>query len=156
MTTDTTTRLRELGISLPPGSPSAGSYTQTARTGDLVFTAGQIAVEGQNGLVAAGKLGAQVDVEAGIACARQCALNVLAQLRDALDGDLDRIVRVVKLTVFVASAPGFTGQPGVANGASDLVNDVLGDAGVHSRTAVGVAALPLDSPVEVEAIVQVR
>ena len=155
MTANPTQRLRDLGITLPAAPGSAGAYVQTVFSGDLVFTAGQIAVDGDRGLIAAGKAGAEVDIETATACARQCALNILAQLQDAL-GTLNRIVRVVKLTVFVASDPDFTQQPVVANGASQLIADVLGEAGIHCRSAIGVAALPLDSPVEVEATVEVR
>jgi enamine deaminase RidA (YjgF/YER057c/UK114 family) len=116
MTADPAQRLRELGITLPPAPPIAGAFVQTMTTGDLVFTSGQIAVDGDNGLLATGKVGTEdVDTETATACARQCALNVLAQLAQALGG-LERITRVVKLTVFVASAPGFTQQHVVANG----------------------------------------
>lgn len=155
MTATPTQRLSELHITLPPAPPSAGAYVQTTTGGDLMFTSGQIAVDGDSGLIAAGKVGAQVNVDVAKACARQCALNVLAQLQDAL-GRLERIARVVKLTVFVASTPDFTQQPAVANGASELIADVLGEAGAHTRSAIGVAALPLNSPVEVEATVQLR
>lgn len=155
MTTDVASRLQASGIVLPEAPPSAGAYTQITEAGDLVYTAGQIAVNGATGLIASGRLGERVSVEEGTACARQCALNALAQLRVAL-GDLDRIVRVVKVNVFIASTPDFTQQPTVANGASDLINEVLGEAGMHSRTAVGVAVLPLDSPVEVDLVAQVR
>ncbi len=155
MATDPAQRLQELGITLPPAPGSAGAYAQTISAGDLLYTAGQIAVDGDRGLIATGKVGLEVDADTARACARQCGLNVLAQLNHALGG-LDRVVRVVKLTVFVASAPAFTQQPAVADGASELIAEVLGDAGVHTRAAVGVAALPLDSPVEVEATVQVR
>jgi enamine deaminase RidA (YjgF/YER057c/UK114 family) len=123
------------------------------RTGDLVFTAGQVAVA-EGSLVAAGKLGAEVDTETGQRCARQCAINVLAQLKDAV-GDLSQVRRVVKLTVFVASAPTFTEQHLVANGASELIGEVFGDAGRHARSAVAAPSLPMDTPVEVEAIVEV-
>jgi enamine deaminase RidA (YjgF/YER057c/UK114 family) len=155
MTAAPTQRLSELGITLPPASPSPGAFVQSVIVGDLAFTSGQIAVDGDNGLIATGKVGAEVDVETARACARQCAINVLAQLQDTLGG-LERIERVVKLTVFVASAPSFTQQSAVANGASELIIDVLGEAGAHTRSAIGVAALPFDSPVEVEATVQLR
>jgi enamine deaminase RidA (YjgF/YER057c/UK114 family) len=147
-------RLAELGLSLPAVPTPAAAYQPLARTGELVFTAGQLpVVDGQ--LTATGKLGADLDTDAGRALARTAALNVLAVAADAAGGDLDR-VRIVKLTVFVASDPSFSEQHLVANGASDLLGEVLGDAGVHARSAVGVAVLPLDSPVEVEAIVEVR
>jgi enamine deaminase RidA (YjgF/YER057c/UK114 family) len=124
------------------------------RTGNLLITAGQVAIA-DGTPVAQGKLGAGVDLDTGRRCARQCALNVLAQLRAEL-GELDRVRRVVKLTVFVASASSFTDQHLVANGASELMAEVFGEAGRHARSAVGVPALPTDSPVEVEAIVEVE
>jgi enamine deaminase RidA (YjgF/YER057c/UK114 family) len=144
--------LRELGIELPAPPPAAGAYAATVQVGDLLFTSGQIAASA-SGLIAEGRLGAEIDVETGQACARQCLLNVLAQI-DSAAGGLDQVDRVVKLTVFVASAPGFTAQPSVADGASRLLLEVLGDAGRHTRSAVGVAELPLGSPVEIEAIVE--
>ena len=146
-------RLSDLGIDLPAAPAPVASYVSTARTGSLLYTAGQVAFDGDR-LVGAGKVGAGVDLDTAVVCARQCALNVLAQLRAAL-GSLDRVGRVVKLTVFVASDPSFTQQHLVANGASDLVADVFGESGRHARSAVGVPVLPLDSPVEVEAIVEV-
>jgi enamine deaminase RidA (YjgF/YER057c/UK114 family) len=146
-------RLQEAGLELPAAPPAAGAYVQTTQIGDLLYTSGQVAVL-DGGLIATGKVGLEVDLEQATRCAEQCALNVLAQLQNAL-GDLDAIQRVVKLTVFVASAPGFTQQHLVANGASDLFVRVLGDVGTHCRSAIGVASLPLDSPVEVEAVVQV-
>jgi enamine deaminase RidA (YjgF/YER057c/UK114 family) len=146
-------RLDELGIELPAPPAAAGAYVATARSGDLLFTSGQIAAS-QDGLIARGRVGEDVDLETARACARQCLLNVLAQVQGAV-GDLDRVRRVVKLTVFVASARDFTAQPSVADGASELLVEILGDAGAHARSAVGVAALPLGSPVEIEAIVEV-
>ncbi|OBK43193.1 RidA family protein [Mycobacterium sp. 1081908.1] len=148
-------RLAERGVTLGLAPAAAGAYTAALTVGDLLFTSGQVAVDGESGLVARGVLGAEVDLETGIACARQCALNVVAQIAAAL-GDLDRVRHVVKLTVYVASAPGFTDQPLVANGASELINDVFGEIGIHTRSAVGVASLPGGSPVEVEAIVQIE
>jgi enamine deaminase RidA (YjgF/YER057c/UK114 family) len=146
-------RLAELGITLPDAPPPAAAYVPWVRTGDLVFTAGQVAVA-EGDLVASGKLGADVDVETGQRCARQCAINVLAQLKDAV-GDLSQVRRVVKLTVFVASAATFTEQHLVANGASELIGEVFGDDGRHARSAVAAPSLPMDTPVEVEAIVEV-
>ncbi|MBA2576881.1 MAG: RidA family protein [Euzebyaceae bacterium] len=146
-------RLAQLGIELPEAPAPAAAYVPVVRSGPLLFTAGQVAT-GPDGLVATGKVGAEVDVDAAVACARQCAVNVLAQLKAAL-GELALVRRVVKLTVFVASSPDFTDQHIVANGASELVGEVFGDAGRHARSAVGTAALPLDSPVEVEAVVEV-
>ncbi len=146
-------RLAELGIELPQLAAAAGSYLPTARTGNLVFTAGQLPfVEGR--LPATGRVGAEVSPEDAQGYARQAALNVLAALHAAVG--IDNVERIVKVVGFVASAEGFTGQPGVVNGASDLFVEVFGEAGRHARSAVGVAQLPLGSPVEVEAIAQVR
>lgn len=148
-----TERLAELGLELPAAPSPAAAYVPWCRTGELILTAGQLPlVDGT--LVATGVVGAEVDLETAVACARQCALNVLAVVADAC-GDLEHVLRVVKLTVFVASAPGFTDQHLVANGASELVAAVLGDRGIHARSAVGTAALPLAAPVEVEAIIEV-
>ena len=144
-----TARLAELGISLPPVATPAGSYVPAVRTGNLVYTSGQVPMEATKG-----KVGAEVSAEDAQAAARVCALQALAAV-DALVG-LDSVVRVVKVVGFVASAPGFTGQPGVINGASDLLGEVFGEAGAHARSAVGVAELPLGVPVEVELIVEVR
>lgn len=146
-------RLAELGITLPQVATPAGSYLPSARTGDLLFTAGQLPfVDGR--LPATGKVGAEVTPEDAKEYARLAGLNVLAAI-DAAVG-VDAVERVVKIVGFVASAEGFTGQPGVINGVSDLMAEVFGEAGRHARSAVGVAELPLGSPVEVEAIVQVR
>ena len=145
-------RLAELGLELPAVVPPLASYVPAVRTGDLVFTSGQLpmaaGVMAQTGLV-----GGPVTAEQATSLARTCALNALAAI-DALVG-LDSVVRVVKVVGFVASAPGFTGQPGVINGASELLGEIFGEAGVHARSAVGVAALPLDAPVEVELVVEV-
>ena len=146
-------RLAELGITLPDVVPPLAAYVPAVRSGAHVFTAGQLPlVDGE--LLAAGLVGADVSVEEAQACARQCALNALAAVRSET-GSLDAVARVVKATVFVASAPGFTGQPGVANGASELLGEVFGDAGRHARSAVGVSALPIGAPVEVELVVEV-
>ena len=146
-------RLRELGIHLPTPATPAGSYTPTARTGNLLFTAGQLPfVDGL--LPATGRVGAEVSPEDAKDYARQSALHVLAAVEAAVG--LDNVERVVKVVGFVASAAGFTGQPGVINGASDLFFEVFGEAGRHARSAVGVAELPLGAPVEVEAILQVH
>ena len=148
-----TEKLRELGIALPTVAAPAGAYIAARRTGDLVFTAGQVPfVDGK--LPATGKVGAEVDVDTARDLARTCALNALAAV-DALVG-LDAVVGVVKVVGFVASAPDFTGQPSVINGASELLGEVFGEAGAHARSAVGVAVLPLDAPVEVELVVEVR
>jgi enamine deaminase RidA (YjgF/YER057c/UK114 family) len=145
-------RLAELGIALPTVAAPLAAYLPAVRSGDTVYVSGQLpTVDGQ--LLAAGKVGAEVDPDTGYRLARQCALNGLAAI-DALVG-LDRVVQVVKVVGFVASAPGFTGQPAVINGASELLGEVFGDAGRHARSAVGVAELPRDAPVEVELIVEV-
>jgi enamine deaminase RidA (YjgF/YER057c/UK114 family) len=141
-------RLAELGIELPPEPKPGGVYVPAVRTGDLVYTSGQV------DLSSSGKVGAEVSEADAKAVARTCALNALAAVH-ALVG-LDSVVRVVKVVGFVASAPGFTNQPGVINGASELLGEVFGDAGAHARSAVGVAELPLGVPVEVELIVEVR
>ncbi len=146
-------RLAELGLALPDVAAPVAAYTPAVRTGDLVWTSGQLPnVDGM--LVATGKVGDAVDPEAAKGYAQTCALNALAAVK-SLVGDLDKVRRVVKVVGFVASAPDFTGQPGVINGASDLLNQVFGDAGVHARSAVGVAVLPRDAPVEVEIVVEV-
>ena len=145
-------RLDELGLTLPPVVLPLAAYVPAVRTGSLVFTAGQLPmVDGS--LLATGKVGAQVTPERAAELARICILNALAAV-DALVG-LDNVVRIVKVVGYVASTPDFTGQPGVVNGASTLLGDVFGDAGAHARSAVGVAALPLDAPVEIELIVEV-
>lgn len=148
-----TETLASLGIELPEVVPPLAAYQPTARAGSLVFTAGQLPVK-DGSPIATGKLGAEVDVETGTACARQCALNALAAIAAEV-GSVDAITRIVKVVVFVASAPDFTGQPQVANGASELLGEVFGEAGKHARSAVGVSVLPLDVPVEVELVVEV-
>jgi len=145
-------RLAELGLELPAVAAPVAAYVPAVRTGDLVYTSGQLPFEGGQ-LTVTGKVGEAVDPDAAKGLARTCALNALAAV-DALVG-LDAVVRVVKVVGFVASAPGFTGQPGVVNGASELLGEVFGDAGRHARSAVGVAELPLGAPVEVELIVEV-
>ena len=146
------TRLAELGIEIPALATPAGAYVPYVVTGNLVFTAGQLPfVDGA--LPATGKLGAGIDADDAKAYARTAALNALAAVQAAI-GSLDRVTRVVKLVGFVASDPAFSGQPGVINGASDVLGEIFGEAGKHARSAVGVAVLPLDSPVEVELIVE--
>jgi enamine deaminase RidA (YjgF/YER057c/UK114 family) len=146
-------RLAELGLELPAVVPPVAAYVPAVRSGALVFTSGQLPmVEGA--LPHVGKVGALVTPEQARELARTCALNGLAAI-EALVG-LDSVVRVVKVVGFVASTPEFTGQPGVVNGASELLGEVFGEAGQHARSAVGVAALPLDAPVEVELVVEVR
>jgi enamine deaminase RidA (YjgF/YER057c/UK114 family) len=152
MTATPLQRLAELGLELPPVSAPLAAYLPAVRSGDLVFTSGQLPM--RDGVLAmTGKVGAAVSPEDGAVLARQCALNGLAAI-DALVG-LDSVLAVVKVVGFVASDPDFFGQPGVINGASELLGAVFGDAGRHARSAVGVAVLPLDAPVEVELIVRV-
>jgi len=148
-------RLDELGIDLPPANAPAGNYVPFVRTGDLLFISGQIpVVDGKPAFI--GALGGEFNVEDGAAAARACTLSILAQAREALGGDLDRVVRCVKLSGFVASTPDFTDHPKVINGASDLLVEVFGEAGRHARAAVGMSALPLGVAVEVEAIFEVN
>jgi enamine deaminase RidA (YjgF/YER057c/UK114 family) len=145
-------RLAELGITLPAVPAPVASYIPARRMGDVVYTSGQVPlVDGKP--AALGKLGAEIDAEEGYRLARICALNALAAV-DALVG-IDSVAGIVKVVGFVASAPGFTGQPGVVNGASDVLGEIFGEHGRHARSAVGVAELPLGVPVEVELIVQV-
>ncbi|WP_329133450.1 RidA family protein [Streptomyces sp. NBC_01476] len=141
-------RLAELGLTLPEVVPPLAAYQPAVRSGSYVFTSGQLPMVAGK-LPATGKVGAEITPEQAKDLARTCALNALAAVRSVV-GDLDRIARVVKVVGFVASAPDFTGQPAVVNGASELLGEVLGDKGVHARSAVGVAVLPLDAPVEVE------
>jgi enamine deaminase RidA (YjgF/YER057c/UK114 family) len=147
-------RLAELRIALPPAPAPAANYVPFVVVGNLVFVAGQLPFEGGK-IKYAGKLGAGVAIEDGRNAARLCALNILAQVKAAC-GDLDRVARCVRLTGFVNSAPDFVDQPRVVNGASDLLAEVLGDAGRHARVAVGVAALPFNAAVEVDAIVEIE
>jgi enamine deaminase RidA (YjgF/YER057c/UK114 family) len=150
----TTERLAELGLTLPAVAAPVASYVPAVRDGDLVFTSGQLPfVDGR--LAVTGKVGGSVDADTAQQLAATCALNAIAAAASVI-GSVDDIVQVVKVVGFVASDPSFTGQPGVVNGASDLLREVFGDAGQHARSAVGVAVLPLDSPVEVEIVVRVR
>jgi enamine deaminase RidA (YjgF/YER057c/UK114 family) len=145
-------RIRELGFELPPVPKPAGSYVPAKVSGNLVFTAGQLPlVDGV--LMAVGKLGAGVEVEQARLMAERCALNALAAIKGVI-GDLDRITSVVKVVGFVASVPEFSSQPLVVNGASELLQNVFGEAGVHARSSIGVPVLPLDAPVEIELIVE--
>ena len=145
-------KIAELGLSLPPVATPAGAYVPAIVSGNLVFTAGQIPlVDGQ--LMATGKVGEEISPEFAKEIAQRCALNALAAVKSVI-GDLDRVKRVVKVVGFVASTPDFTGQPGVLNGASEFLGAVFGESGKHARSAVGVASLPLDAPVEVELIVE--
>lgn len=145
-------RLQELGIALPEVVAPLASYVPAVRTGSLVYTAGQLPMQAGQ-LAATGKVGAEVSPERAKALARICALNALAAVHSLVG--VDAVTRVVKVVGFVASAPGFNGQPGVVNGASELLGDVFGERGAHARSAVGVSELPLDAPVEVELIVEV-
>jgi enamine deaminase RidA (YjgF/YER057c/UK114 family) len=148
-------RLAELGISLPAAAKPVANYVPWVRTGNLVFISGQVPFE--NGKVAyAGQLGGTVSLEDGVKSARLCAINVIAQLKDACGGDLDRVTRVVKLVGFVNATASFTDHPKVINGASDLMVDVFGDKGRHARSAVASPSLPLGVATEVEAIIEVE
>lgn len=150
MTSKIDARLAELGISLPEASAPAANYVPFVVSGKTVYISGQIS-RNAGGLIL-GKLGAGVSVEEGAAAAATCALQLIAQVKAACDGDLDRVKRVVKLSGFVNSAPDFTDQPKVVNGCSNLIVSIFGDAGRHARSAVGVAALPLGVAVEVEGV----
>ncbi|MFN3340221.1 MAG: RidA family protein [Dietzia sp.] len=146
-------KLEQLGIELPTVVPPLANYVPAVRTGAYVYTSGQLPMV-DGALAATGKVGAEVSPETAADLARTCALNALAAV-DGLVG-IDSVVRIVKVVGFVASAPGFNAQPAVINGASDVLGEVFGDAGVHARSAVGVSELPLDAPVEVELIVEVE
>lgn len=147
-------RLAELGLTLPPVAAPVAAYVPAVIEGNLVHTSGQLPFQGGQ-LPATGKVGAEVDLEEAAELASLCAVNALAAVKSVI-GDLDRIEQVVKVVGFVSSDPSFTAQPQVVNGASELLGRVFGDAGVHARSAVGVAVLPLDSPVEVEMTVRFR
>jgi enamine deaminase RidA (YjgF/YER057c/UK114 family) len=146
-------RLADLGLSVPEVAKPVAAYIPAVRSGAYVHTSGQLPMrEGQ--LMLTGKVGGEVSQEEAVECARQCALNAIAAVRAEV-GDLSAVKRVVKVVVFVASTPDFTAQPQVANGVSELLGEVFGEAGRHARSAVGVAVLPLDAPVEVELLVEV-
>ena len=147
-------RLAELGITLPEPAAPVAAYVPAVEANGLLHISGQISFA-EDGSLVKGRLGEDVDLDAGIAAARRCGVMLLAQIKAAL-GSLDRVERIVKLGVFVSSAPQFTDQPKVANGASELMQDVFGEPGRHARSAVGVAALPLGVSVEVDAIVAVK
>ena len=147
-------RLSDLGVTLPEAPAPAANYVPFVKLGTLVHVSGQISM-GPDGMIK-GKLGAGMEVSEGAAAARACAISLLAQVRAACDGDIDRLVRVVKLTGFVNSTPDFGDQPAVINGASDFLVELLGDAGRHSRSAVSAAALPLGVAVEIEGIFEVE
>lgn len=146
-------KLAELGLKLPEVAKPVAAYVPAVRTGNLVYVRSAAAARGT--LIATGKVGAEVTAEVAAECAQQCALNALAAVKAEI-GDLANIKRIVKAVAFIASTPDFTGQPQVANGASELFGQVFGEAGQHARSAVGVPVLPLDAPVEVELIVEVN
>jgi len=147
-------RLKDLGIALPAPPAPVASYVPTVKTGNLVFVSGQIPA-GPDGLKYVGIVGQDISVDDGKAAARLCAVNLLAQVKAACDGDLDRVTRCVKLSVFVNAVPGFTQHPEIANGASDLMVQVFDDAGKHARAAVGAGSLPRNVAVEVEAVFEI-
>lgn len=146
-------RLAALGLTIPEVTPPVAAYVPAVRTGSYVYTSGQLPMR-DGELMHTGKVGSEVSPDEANECARQCALNALAAVRTQV-GDLSAVTRVVKVVGFVASAPGFTAQPQVVNGASELLGHAFGDAGQHARSAVGVPVLPLDAPVEVELVVEV-
>jgi len=146
-------RLAGLGLEVPEVAAPVAVYVPAVRSGNHVYTSGQLPMRGGE-LMVTGKVGGEVTEEEAVACAQQCALNAIAAVKAEI-GDLDLVRRIVKVVAFVASTADFTGQPRVANGASELFGEVFGDAGVHARSAVGVPVLPLDAPVEVELIVEV-
>lgn len=148
-------RLAELGIELPRPAPPVATYVPYVEHNGLLHIAGQLPFA-PDGSIVTGKLGDTVDVEQGRLAARYCGIMLLAQIREALGGNLDRVERIIKLNAFVASTADFTDQPKVANGISDLMVEVFGDAGRHARSAVGVPCLPLDAAVEVDAIIAIK
>lgn len=152
--TDVEKKLQEMGLALPDSPPPVANYVPFVRSGSLLFVSGQISMDADGNLIT-GKLGTDLDVEAGAAAARRCALSLLAQVRAGCEGDFGRLIRAVKLVGFVNSTPDFTDQPKVINGASDLLVAVLGDAGRHARSAVSAGALPLNVAVEIEGMFEV-
>jgi len=148
-------KLDEMGVTLPGAAAPAANYVPYVQVGDILYVSGQISID-ETGELIIGKLGDTMDVEAGAAAAKRCALGLLAQVRAACGGDLDQLVRVIKLTGFVNSTGDFTQQPQVVNGASDFLVEALGEAGRHSRSAVSAAALPMGVAVEIEGIFQLR
>ncbi len=149
------TRLSELGVTLPPAPMPVANYVPYVRTGNLVFLAGQIPIAGGD-IVHRGACGAELTAEEGAAAARLCALNIIAQVRAACEGDLDRVVRCVKLDGYVNATPDFVDHPTVVNGASELIVAVFGEAGRHARIAVGATNLPLGVAVEIDAVFEIR
>ncbi len=146
-------KLQELGLSVPEVAKPVAVYVPAVRSGQHIFTSGQLPMRAGE-LITTGKVGGEVTLEEAVECAQQCGLNAIAAVKAEI-GDLALVKRIVKVVCFVASTPDFTGQPQVANGVSELLGAVFGDAGVHARSAVGVTALPLDAPVEVELIVEI-
>jgi enamine deaminase RidA (YjgF/YER057c/UK114 family) len=149
-----TARLAALGLTLPPVPTPVAAYVPAVRVGELIYSSGQLPTE-DGRLLATGKVGAEVGVEDAVRCARTAALNGLAAVAEVAGG-LDAIQQVIKVVIFVASAPEFTAQPQVGNGASQLLGEIFGESGRHARSAVGVASLPLDAPLEIELIVRVK
>ncbi len=148
-------RLNELGINIPKAAAPVANYVGWVKTGNLVFTAGQVPIKDGEFLYK-GIVGKDISVEDATAAARLCAINMISQVKDACNGDLDRVKRVVKLVGFVNGVPGFEGQPTVINGASDLMVEVFGDNGKHARSAVGAGSLPLNVSVEIEGIFEIE
>jgi enamine deaminase RidA (YjgF/YER057c/UK114 family) len=149
-------RLKQLGITLPNPTAPAANYVPFVRTGNLVFTAGQVTFGADGKLAYLGKLGREFGIEDGYKAARICAINIITHLRNACDGDLDRVVRWVKVVGFVNATPDFADHPKVINGASDLLVEVFGDKGKHARSAVGMGSLPLGVACEVEAVIEIK
>ncbi|MDG2243819.1 MAG: RidA family protein [Rhodospirillaceae bacterium] len=155
MTDKIEARIKELGHALPEATAPVANYVPFTVSGSLVFISGQLPLQ-DGKLLCSGGVGAAVSLEEAVAAAQQCALNIIAQLKVACDGDLDRVKRIVKLGGFVASGAEFTDHPIVINGASDLMVSIFGDAGRHARAAVGCPSLPLDAPVEIEAVIEIN
>ena len=153
MTNTIESRLTELGITLPEVAAPVAAYIPAQQTGNLIFTSGQLPMR-DGALMATGILGVDIEIDEAYACARQCALNALAAIK-AIVGDLDRVVRIVKVTGYVASHPTFTNQPAVVNGASELLAEIFGPSAAHARSSIGMAVLPLNAPVEIELLVEV-
>lgn len=153
MTSPIEQKLADLGVVLPTPTPPLANYVPVVGSGKLLFVSGQVSIDGA-GKIITGKLGGGVDIETGRAAAKLCAINILAQVKATI-GDLEKVARVVKLVAFVNSTPDFVDQPKVVNGCSDFLVEVLGDKGRHARSAVGIAALPFDAAVEVEAIIEI-